>query len=143
MSRAHLRADDGFGLIELLVTLLILGILVAVALPSLLGQRTKAQDTGAKTAVVTAAKAATAYGTEIGVFTELDKPDLIKLEKALDSARNLQVVGAGKTFRVSVESAAGTTFSVARSADGELTRDCTPTGTSGCPAELDASGNRW
>lgn len=143
MSRHRLRGEAGFGLVELLVTLLILGVLIAVAIPSLLNQRTKAQDTNAKSAAATAAKAATAYGTASDGFDGLSPAELVKVEKSLGSARNLQADGAGKTFTVGVESAAGTTFSIARAADGAITRDCAPAGSGGCHSDLDASGNRW
>jgi prepilin-type N-terminal cleavage/methylation domain-containing protein len=143
MSRSRLRADDGFTLVELLVAMLILGILTAIGLSSFLGQRGKAQDANAKTAVVTASKAMAAYSTDTGAFTGADPAVLVRIEPSLGQAHNLTVDASPTAFTVSVDSLAGGAFSLTHTTAGDETRDCTQPGTGACRDSADARGNRW
>src|SRR5436309_14835344 len=56
--------EKGFTLIELLVVILIIGILAAIALPSFLSQRGKAQDSESKSAVRNAQTAMETFFTD-------------------------------------------------------------------------------
>ncbi len=76
------HSEDGFTLIELLVVVVVLGILIAIAVPSYLGFRGRAQDTSAQHALHQTLVAANAYGNDNDDYTTLT---LAKLRKTYDA----------------------------------------------------------
>ena len=64
--KSRMASEQGFTLIELLVVIVIIGILVAIAVPSYLSFRTKAQTAAAQSNVRTAVPAAEGYYNDTG-----------------------------------------------------------------------------
>src|SRR5829696_2032250 len=81
--RQRAQSEKGFTLIELLVVILIIGILAAIALPAFLNQRSKAQDTEAKSAARTAQTALETFYTDEQDYAAV-VGDLRKIEPALN-----------------------------------------------------------
>src|SRR5204863_2348259 len=64
------RSEEGFTLIELMVVVLIIAILLAIAIPSFLGARSKAQDRAAQSNARNALTAEKTFYTDNQVYTD-------------------------------------------------------------------------
>jgi len=85
--------DGGFTLIELLVVLVIVGILIAIAVPSYLGFSDRASSRSAQANVRSAATAAEAYYVDNGYYTGMDVAALRAIDAGM--AGGVSVISAG------------------------------------------------
>jgi type IV pilus assembly protein PilA len=99
LQRRLAREESGFTLIELLIVLVIIGILLAVAVPSYLGFKDRAKQRAAQANVRTAVPAVEAYFADTGHYTNMtltsgDAPDTGGLT-GIDAGVTITVVSAG------------------------------------------------
>jgi type IV pilus assembly protein PilA len=89
-------AEDGFTLIELLVVIVIIGVLLAIAVPSYIGFRDQAADTAGKANVRTAIPAAEAYYGKNGTYSGMDFAAMDAIDAGLSHNVHVAVL-AGNT----------------------------------------------
>ncbi|MEA2300248.1 MAG: type pilus assembly protein PilA [Solirubrobacteraceae bacterium] len=147
LQRLRQRAADekGFTLIELLVVILIIGILAAIAIPSFLNQKGKANDANAKAVVRTAQTAEETYFTDnqayattasaLGVIEDTLVPAISATPANVPHSLTVSAPTPASGYDVSVISGANSpvTYHIINTG-GTITRTCLPVSTGGCNA---------
>jgi type IV pilus assembly protein PilA len=138
--RRRVGDERGFTLIELLVVILIIGILAAIAIPSFLSQKDKANDASAKSYVRNMQTAEETYFTDNNAYAP-NVAALVAIEPTLSdypdgNAADVSAATTGQDFTISAKSkgATGVTYTIARAAGGTVTRTCAPVNKGGCNA---------
>src|SRR5690242_9249125 len=104
--RQRLAAEEGFTLIELLVVIVIIGILLAIAVPSYLGFKDRANNRAAQADIRAAIPSVEAYYSDNGKYTGVTTT---KIRSSIDS-------GVSPKVRIAVS---GTTYCISATVGGK------------------------
>lgn len=83
-ARRRLEGEEGFTLMELTIVLLVMTILMAIAIPSYLGAKDRAEATAAKQDVAQAVRSVVAYGTDNFPLSQSD-PNAINSDSGYEN----------------------------------------------------------
>ena len=133
--------QEGFTLPEVLVVVIIIGVLAAIALPRLLGERENGQDADAKHNARSLATLVEACSTQDEDYRLCSDPaDLRDSNLAFGSGLGQIEVDApsAREYTITAHSRSGTDFVFARLATGGHDRTCSRAGQGGC-----AGSGQW
>ena len=132
--RQRAKDERGFTLIELLVVILIIGILAAIASPSFLNQKGKANDASAKELARTAQTVAETIGTDNGgSYLSVTPAALAAVEATIPTAAGSNAwisaaSGTATSFTVTATAVGNDTYTITRYANGTTSRSCQNSG---------------
>ena len=153
--RGRRESEEGFTLIELMVVVLIIAILLAIAIPTFLGSRNRANDRAAQSSLRNALTAAKVVFTGSQDYTTVTASALQSEDPSLDivaagsdstSAKVVSVRGdTASTFYAAAFSSAGTCFYIkdnsATGGPGTTYAQAASTAGAGCDADAAKAAN--
>jgi type IV pilus assembly protein PilA len=104
------KHEHGFTLIELMVVLVVIGVLIAIAIPTYLGFKDRAADRAAQANLRTALAAAEAYYTDNVTYEDMDAAALRAIDAGISPS--LMVVSAGDSSYCLTEKVNGREWSL-------------------------------
>jgi type IV pilus assembly protein PilA len=104
------KHEHGFTLIELMVALVVIGVLIAIAIPAYIGFKHRAGDRSAQANLRTALAAAEAYYADNVTYEGMDEAAMRAIDAALSPT--LTVVLAGDSSYCLTETVNGRTWSL-------------------------------